>query len=269
MFLRSLVFAVLLCFCLAPRAEASVYVFALSEDYPPMHMTGTDGAMTGFNIELFAAICKAAGITPAFVHTQWNTIFDELAEGKFSAVVSAATITDARRQKVDFTDPYFEAMQTVVVLSGAEISRDKDLKDKKIGAWGATTSFEECRRIARFSGASQVVPFPDVESSMFALAQGQLDAVFTDSPTAASYVFEDERFAGKLAIGFTIPSKIPDNFGFPVNKNEQELLGKLNAGLKAVKASGEYDRIYEKWFSTMAQKSRDSKWNIFNFKFPW
>lgn len=248
-------------------AEAREVVFSVPhEAYMPIHSVQSDGTIVGFSYDLMLAICKEAGITPVFVPAPWGTLFDDVAAGKFQASIAASTITEARKKKVDFSDMYFEAEQTVVIRKGESINREKDLKYKSVGAWGATTNFEACRRVARFNNVKTVLPFPDTDSAMMALLVGTVDAVFTDSPSAVSYAFENESFVNKLDIAFTLPSDVPDLFGFAVNKDEKELLGQINAGLKAVRDSGEYDRLYQKWFPALSQqKSTSASW----FKWLW
>jgi ABC-type amino acid transport substrate-binding protein len=251
-------------FCV--EAKAKEVVFAVpKEAYPPIHSVREDGSVVGFSFELMQAICKEAGITLAVTPTAWGSLFDDIAAGKYPASIAASTITEARKKKVNFSDMYFEAEETVVVRKGEGIRKEKDLTNKKIGAWGATTNFEACRTFARFNNAKSVVPFADTDSAMLGLSMGTVDAVFTDSPTAVSYVFENDRFANKLELAFTLPSEVPDLFGFAVNKNEVELLAQINAGLKAVRESGEYDRLYAKWFPALNQKDEGQSW----FKWLW
>lgn len=252
--------------CFWGTAYAKDIIFQVpKEDYPPIHTIGEDGVPFGFSIDLAQAVCKEIGLTPHFVAAPWATLFDDVGSGKYVASAGATTITDARKQKVNFTDPYFEAEITVVVRQGTGYRKIKDLVGKNVGSWAATTMHDACRKISRFNDIRAVVPFPDTEASMRGLIQGQVDATFVDSPTAASYVFENPDYIGKIEIAFTLPSDVPDFFGFPVNKNEPELLNSLNKALKAVKSSGEYDRIYEKWFATMAKKNKGFKWGKFKF----
>lgn len=248
------------------EAEAREVVFAVPrEAYPPIHSVQEDGSVVGFSFDLMQAIGKEVGLTPVLVPTAWGSLFDDIAAGKYAASIAATTITDARKKKVNFSDMYFEAEETVVVRKGEGVRKEKDLTNKNIGAWGATTNFEACRTFARFNNAKSVVPFPDTESAMRGLLAGTVDAVFTDSPTAVNYVFGSERFANKLELAFTLPSDIPDLFGFAVNKKEEELLALINKGLKAVRDSGEYDRIYKKWFPALARKEESASW----FKWLW
>lgn len=267
---KKIAIVVFVILCFFETAQAVDIVFSVpKEAYPPIHTVREDGTIYGFSHDLMLAICKEVGITPFFKPAPWDTLFDDIESGKFAASIAASTITEERKKRVNFSDMYFEAEQTVVIRKGSGISKEKDLANKNIGAWGATTNFEACRKVARFNGAKAVVPFPDTESSVRGVVDGLIDAAFMDSPTAASFVFENEAYSDKVEIAFTVPSEVPDLFGFAVNKEEKDLLEKINKGLKAVKDSGEYDRIYEKWFATMAKKSDGSKWNFFKFKFPW
>ncbi|HEY8501970.1 MAG TPA: transporter substrate-binding domain-containing protein, partial [Solirubrobacterales bacterium] len=85
--------------------------------YPPFEQ-GKPGEYTGFDIELMEAIGEKMGRTPEFQDTSFETIFRDVAQGKFEAVISAATITEEREKAVDFSNPYYLSEQAVLVKEG-------------------------------------------------------------------------------------------------------------------------------------------------------
>jgi polar amino acid transport system substrate-binding protein len=106
--------------------------------YPPFEQGKAPG-YDGFDIDLVNEIAKRTGKTVKYQDTAFDTIFRDVAQGKFDMVASAATITPEREQTVDFSDPYYEANQAVVVATGSDIKSVADLDGKIIGAQDGTT----------------------------------------------------------------------------------------------------------------------------------
>src|SRR6478609_12212864 len=106
--------------------------------YPPFEQ-GKSGEYTGFDIELMEAIGEKIGRTPEFQDTSFETIFRDVAQGKFEAVISAATITPEREKEVAFSDPYYLSEQAILVKEGSSIKGLSDLEGKVVGAQQGTT----------------------------------------------------------------------------------------------------------------------------------
>src|ERR1044071_353782 len=109
--------------------------------YPPFEQ-GKPGNYTGFDIELMEAIAEKMGRTVEFQDTSFETIFRDVAQGKFEAVISAATITEEREQAVDFSNPYYLSEQAVLVEEGSAIKSLADLEGKTVGVQQGTTGQE-------------------------------------------------------------------------------------------------------------------------------
>src|SRR3954449_126400 len=106
--------------------------------YPPFEQ-GKPGNYTGFDIELIEAIGEKIDRTPEFTDTSFETIFRDVAQGKFEAVISAATITEEREKAVAFSDPYYLSEQAILVKEGSDITGIDDLSGKTVGAQQGTT----------------------------------------------------------------------------------------------------------------------------------
>jgi polar amino acid transport system substrate-binding protein len=232
-------------FCLAGNALAKDVVFAVDATYPPMEMVDAGKNIVGFGPEIVAAIGKAAGFNPVIQNTAWDGIFAGLAAGKYDAIASSVSITDERKQSMDFSEPYFEVKQGVITAKGATVKTVADLKGKTIASQIGTTGFFVCQKIA---GAT-VKSYDEIGLAVEDLYNGRLDAVIADDSVASNYALQDEKYSKKLALAFLIASDKPEYLGFAVNKGNKEIVDLINKGLAAIKANGEYDKIYAKWFS--------------------
>src|SRR5512136_2547406 len=114
----------------APKAELGTIKVGVNAEYPPFESVDASNNVVGFDPDLMAAIATAAGFMAEFVNTRWDGIFVALASGEFDAVMSAATITEERKQTVEFSDPYFDAGQVVTVKQGSKIALPTDLNGK-------------------------------------------------------------------------------------------------------------------------------------------
>lgn len=230
--------------CLAGNALAKEIVFAVDATYPPMEMIDANKNITGFCPDIVMALGKAGGFTPVLKNTAWDGIFAGLSAGKYDAIASSVSITEERKQTMDFTAPYFEVQQGVVVPKGQSITSLADLAGKKVASQMGTTGYFACKKI---EGADPK-PYDEIGLAMEDLYNGRVDAVIADSMVASDYALQNEQYSQKLTLAFMVQSDDPEYLGFAVNKGNTELVELLNQALAAIKANGEYDAIYTKWF---------------------
>src|SRR6201996_2602998 len=148
--------------------------------YPPFEQ-GKKGSYTGFDVELMEAIGKEIGREPEFIDSSFETIFRDLAQEKFEAVMSAATITEEREKVVDFSLPYYLSEQAILVKEGSEITGLADLKGKIVAAQQGTTGLELGKEKAE---AKELRPYPEGPDADNALKAGTVEAVIIDAPVA-------------------------------------------------------------------------------------
>jgi len=206
--------------------------------YPPFEQ-GKPGNYTGFDIELVEAIAEKIGRKAEFHDTSFETIFRDVAQGKFDAVASAATITEEREKAVDFSNPYYLSEQAVLVKEGSPIKSLGDLSGKTVAVQQGTTGQELAKEK---SGASEIRPFPEGPDAVNALKSGTVEAVVIDAPVAQEAVEK----SGGLEIAQKVPTE--EEYGIAVAQGEEELLDEINEGLEEVEEDGTYKKIYEKWF---------------------
>ena len=211
--------------------------------YPPFEEFGKSKTeFKGFDVELVEAIGEKIGRTPEFQDTSFDTIFRDLAQGKFEMVASATTITDEREESVDFTNPYYlPSAQSIVVVKGrAPFKNAKELTGKIVGVQQGTTGEEYVEEEIE---TKELRTYPQGPDTFPALKAGTIDAVVIDRPVAEKAVQQDP----ELEISGGIETE--EEYGFVVAQGNDELREQLNEGLKEVIDNGEYKTIYEKWFN--------------------
>lgn len=222
-----------------PASLGTVKV-GVNAEYRPMEYVDEGGKVIGFDIDLMNAIGKAAGFTPQFTNTRWDGIFVALANGEFDSVISSATITDERKQTVNFSDPYFKAGQALAVKQGSPIKGIKDVDGKKVGVQLGTTG----DIWASDNTKADVTRYDEITLAFQALANGDVDAVLNDAPVSADIIKANPQMNVVL-----LPDLLTtEDYGIAVNKKRDDVLKAVNDGLAKIRASGEYDQIYEKWF---------------------
>ena len=219
------------------------YVIASDATWPPMEFIDENKQIVGFDIDLMNAIAKAMGFEVEFKNTAWDGIFAGLENGDYDAVLSSVTITEEKQQKYDFSDPYVNAGQIVVVLiDETAIKSNEDLPGKIAGAQIGTTG---ALAIQKINGAI-LREYDTIDLAFADLLNNVIDAVVLDTPVAAQFALLSETFKGKLKIvgeAFT-----DEYYGLVVRKGESaDLKNLFDEGLKKIKADGTYDKLYAKW----------------------
>ena len=210
--------------------------------YKPFQYSEGDKTV-GFDVDLVNLIAKDLGVEQTIFDTPFETITSGTSFNANQCDLAAAgmTITDERKQAIDFSDPYFDAEQALLVKKGSNLKTLADLKGKKLGVQQDTTGEKYANDNAAANGYT-VVQFEDLPLSETAVRTGAVDAVINDNGVLYDYVkeFPDTE----------VTTEFPTNekYGIGVKKGNTALLTKVNDVLKKAKSDGEYDKIYEKWF---------------------
>src|ERR1700759_4262042 len=212
----------------------------VGSDIPsPTFEQGKKGSYTGFDVELMEAIGKEIGREPEFIDSSFETIFRDVGQGKFEAVMSAATITPERKKEVAFSLPYYLSEQAILVQEGSEIKGLSDLKGKVVAAQQGTTGLELAKEKAE---ASELRPYPEGPDADNALKAGTVEAVIIDAPVAKQQAEE----LGGIEIVEKVPTE--ESYGIAVAQESTELLEEINEGFAKTLENGKYAKVYEKWF---------------------
>lgn len=222
---------------------AEKYIVAGDCYWPPMEFLGEDKTPIGYTFDLLAEMARLGGFEIEVRNVAWDGIFGGVAMNKYDIVGSSCTITEERQKQFDFSDPYYEVTQAVILPAGKSIASLADLKGKKVGGQVATTGIFVVRDA---NVGAELKEFDDVGLAIEALVTGRLDAVVCDDPVAMYYVNMRKDYAGKLNISYKHESK--QYFGFVVKKGRKDLVDKLNASLKMAREAGIDKKLAQKWF---------------------
>lgn len=228
----------------APAPAAKVVTVGTDAAYAPFESENEKGEVVGFDIEVVQAIAAKAGVEVKFLNTPWEGIFNTLAQGDRDMLVSAITITEERKQTVDFTEPYFNAQQLIAVRGESKIVDFAALKKLKVGVQNGTTGDEVVSKLQGKDSAN-VKRFESTPLALKELEAGGVDAVVADNGVVVHYVNNNPDVKFKT---ISDTSFATETYGMAVKKGNAELLAKLNQGLADIKADGSYDAIYTKYF---------------------
>jgi polar amino acid transport system substrate-binding protein len=205
--------------------------------YPPFEIgTPQDADFSGYDIDLGRDIAERLGLTPEFQDTSFDTIFRDTAAGQFDVAIAASTITPGRQKTVNFSDPYYEAQQALVVPEGSDIATVEDLAGKTVAAQDATTGETYANEETE---ASEVRGLPEGPDAIAAVVTGQVDAAIIDEPVAVDAVDKGQ----PVEIATTIPTA--ELYGIAISKDNPELLEAVNGALQEMKDDGTIQGLYD------------------------
>jgi polar amino acid transport system substrate-binding protein len=215
---------------------------ATDATWPPMEYVDENKNIVGFDIDLVNEIAKAAGFEVEIKNTAWDGIFAGLAAGNYQAIASSVTITDERKKTMDFSEPYVNAGQVLVVRKGTTgVTKLADMVGKKVGAQIGTTGAIE---VGKVQGV-QLKTYDEVGLAFEDLANGNIDGVVADSPIAANFALQNASYKDKLMI---VGKPFTDEWlAFAFKKGDTKTQKLFNDGLAKVKSSGKLDELVKKW----------------------
>ncbi|WGK69897.1 basic amino acid ABC transporter substrate-binding protein [Candidatus Haliotispira prima] len=215
---------------------------ATDATWPPMEYVNDQKEIVGFDIDVFKAAAKAAGFQIEVQNAAWDGIFAGLGNGSYEAVISSVTITEERKQAMDFSIPYINAGQVLIVRNETnDVTALSDLVGSEVGAQIGTTG---ALAVQGVDGVN-LKTYDELGLAIADLANGKLEGVVADTPIAADFALNNAEYKDILKIvgdPFT-----EEYYGIAVKKDNGEVLGLINKGLESIKASGELDQLIQKW----------------------
>ena len=228
--------------CSKDNSTGKKLAIATDATWPPMEFVNKDKEIVGFNIDMMKAIAKEGGFEVEFRNTAWDGIFAGLAANKYDAVISSVTITEERQKNMDFSNPYVNAGQVIVVKKELEgLNKLSQFAGKSAGAQIGTTGAIE---IAKHKDI-KLRSYDEIGFAIEDLANGRVDAVVCDSPIAADYVLQNEQYQNILKIVGEPFTK--EEYGIAVRKGNKEILDLINNGLAKVLKKGINKELENKW----------------------
>jgi polar amino acid transport system substrate-binding protein len=224
------------------KKDDNKIVVATDATWPPMEFVNEDKEIVGFDIDLMNAIAKEGGFEVEFKNTAWDGIFAGLGNENYDAVISSVTITEERKKSMDFSEPYINAGQVLIVRKDTSgVTKLEDLKGKAAGAQIGTTGAMEIQKV----DGVELKNYDELGLAIEDLANGRIEGVVADTPIAADYALQNDNYKDRLQIvgkPFT-----EEYYGIAVKKGNDEVLKKINDGLKKVLESGKDEELKDKW----------------------
>jgi polar amino acid transport system substrate-binding protein len=211
-------------------------------DYPPFESV-EGGDEVGFDVDLSEEIASRLGLEVEWVRADFDTIFTAVAGGQFDMVAAASTITEERQQTVDFSDPYYNSRQALVVASGSDIASTDDIGEGDIiGVQRGTTGKAYAEEVLEPQGA-QLKTFTAAPDAFRDLDAGGVTAIINDEPSSADII--EKSFPG---LEIAQPIDTDERYGFAFSKDNPELTEAVNGALAEIIADGTYEQIFSEYF---------------------
>jgi polar amino acid transport system substrate-binding protein len=216
--------------------------------YPPFNNLEADGSLTGFDIDIAKALCAEMKVECTFVTQDWDGIIPALQAKKFDAIVASMSITPERKQKVDFTDKYYNTPPAIAVAKDSDIKEatEEGLAGKTIGAQSSTTHSNYAEAHLK---KSELKLYPTTEEYKLDLANGRIDGVIDDIVVLSEWVKTQDGACCKVLSTLPIDPVINgEGAGIAVRKGDDALREKFNKAIAAIRANGVYQKINAKYF---------------------
>lgn len=244
MTLAALLASLLVGACAGARPPATIRI-GTDATYPPFEWIDNNSRqLTGFDIELMTAVAARANLVVNFGQVAFQPLLAGVAACRYDGGISAIEITDARKQQMAFSTPYFTSGQVVVVKKGNLVITGRDkLADMTVGAQQDSPGMDEVQKLT----GARLKLYPTADMALDDLINGLIDAVVTEQQRSLAYV---ETPANNLkTVGGLFA---PQSYGIALCSQRPDLLKQINAGLASLKADGTLDRLTQKWMGVSA-----------------
>ena len=203
------------------------------------------GDVNGFDVDIAKALAKKIFGDENKVELKSvvsKTRIPMLQQGDIDAIIATMTITPERGKEVLFTDPYFDAGQSLLVKKGSPIKSIEDIKSgvRVVSVKGSTSA----KRIHEMAPNATLLQFDNYQNAFMALKSGKGDVLTTDNVILLGMSKEDPNY---VVVGGNFSE---EPYGIAVRKGDTEFANYINEFLKEIKSDGSYDAIYEKWLGS-------------------
>ena len=223
-------------------SDSDTLVMATNATFPPYeYVDGED--YKGIDIEIAQAIADAMGKKLEVDDIDFDSIIPAITTGKADMSLAGMTVTDERKQNVDFSDTYATGVQVIIVPEDSDITGPDDLADKMIGVQQGTTGHIYCSDTPESGGFGEdhVTAYPNGASAIQALQTGKVDAVVIDNEPAKAFVAENP------GLKILDTEYVTEDYAIAVKKGNTELLDQINETLAKLKADGTLQSIIDKY----------------------
>lgn len=216
-----------------------VLTMATNAYFPPYEYYEGD-QVVGIDAEIAGAVAEKLGLELKIEDMEFDSIITAVQTGKADMGLAGITVTDERKQSVNFSDSYATGIQVIIVAEDSDIAGVDDLADKKIGVQLATTGDIYAKDDF---GEDHVEEYNKGADAVMALKQGKVDAVIIDNEPAKSFVAANE------GLKILDTEYVTEDYAACMNKENAELLEAVNGALAELKADGTLQEIIDKYIT--------------------
>jgi polar amino acid transport system substrate-binding protein len=224
--------------------------------YPPQEFVDpTTGQATGFDIDLITAMAQSMGLKANIVKANFNTIVDDLVAKRYDVVISAQTINDERKKKVDFV-PYFSAGESLLVAQGnpMNLKTVSDLCGLTVGVQDGTVELDDLNTASKACTAAgkqaiKLTILKDQTDVIQLLVNKRVVATYQDSPVTDYYI---KLNPGQFETGGSVVNAAAE--GISVRKGDTSMFNAIQAAFQRMRSNGTYDSLFTKWQLNASQK---------------
>ena len=218
--------------------EAGKLHMATNATFPPYEMVADAGTFEGIDGDIAGKIAEKLGLELVVDDMDFGSIITSVQTGKEDIALAGLTVTDERKQNVDFTDSYATGVQVVIVPEDSDIKTIDDLQGKLIGCQESTTGYTYC---TDDYGEDMVTAFPSGANAVQALLTGKIDAVVIDKQPAEAYVAQNE------GLKILDTEYVTENYAIGVSKDNTALRDAVNNALKELIDDGTVQAILDQY----------------------
>lgn len=229
-------------FYFGPGKPKPILVMGTSADFPPFEFVDEEGNIVGFDIDIARYIADKYGYELVIKDIAFEGLIPALQAGEIDMIVAAMTITPEREEVVDFSIPYYNASQGILIRADSpDITSIEDLYGKTIGVQAGTTG--EAWAEENLGENCTIIAYQRIYDAVTALRAGYIDALILDEPVANYY---DKAAEDIKKASYVIDTG--ERYGIAVREGDTELLEKINAALEELIHSEYYDTLIATWF---------------------
>ena len=218
--------------------------------YAPFNYVTPEGELAGFDVDIANALCVELNIECELVQQDWDGMIPALLANKFDAIVASMAITEERKQRIDFTNKYYDSPTRLLAKKGSGIDgTPASLSGKKVGVQRETVQDRYATEVLEPAGA-EIVRYGTGDEATLDLVAGRVDVRLEDAVVLSENLLKKDGGGEFEFLGPSIndPAIFGGGSGIGVRKGETELVELLNKGIASLRSSGKYDEIAKKYF---------------------
>lgn len=217
-------------------------VVGLDDTFVPMGFRNEKGEIVGLDVDLAKEIFKRIGLTPKFQAIDWSLKESELNAGNIDVIFNGYTITEERKEKVNFSQPYMDNTQIIITLASSSINTKADLAGKVVSVQKDSSAFDAVTAdgdVVKNLKKGELVTFDSNLDLFLDLEAGRSDAIVLDE-VLARYVLLSKNAADYKILSDNFGA---ESYGIGFRKGDTTLLKKVNEALQAMIEDGTFETI--------------------------